>query len=278
MPKTMPGYSYSTHGGCHAVRHSFFERMFSRFDNAGFIMKKEEIYLGDLKRILIGNAPPEFLLEILLRTLLVYLAVMIVVRLLGKRMSGQVTLVEMALLVMLGAIVGSPIQIPDRGILTALVILVAAMGIQYVMNKVAYRYPAFEQLTQGRTTLLVKDGIIQREHMQRERVSIQQLFALLRSHEIRHLGGVKRVYRGFVDLGQVKRVYFEAGGFFSLVRQEQAQPGLSLIPTWDTDFVFEQELADDIEVCRQCGHRRGGGKCSNCGNDTWERALRGRGR
>lgn len=36
-------------------------------------MKKEEIHLSDIKRILIGNEPPEFLVEVLVRSLIVYI-------------------------------------------------------------------------------------------------------------------------------------------------------------------------------------------------------------
>ncbi|MBT1707954.1 DUF421 domain-containing protein [Fulvivirgaceae bacterium PWU5] len=227
-------------------------------------MKKEEIYLEDIRRILIGNAPPEFLLEVLVRTLIIYAVVLIVMRLLGKRMSGQVTLVEMALLVMLGAIIGSPIQIPDRGILTALIILVSAMFFHRLMNKLAYRFPAFERLTQGSSSLLVKNGVLQLEQMRKERVSTQQLFALLRGHQIR-------------QLGQVKRVYLEAGGIFSVFRATDAQPGLAVFPPEDT-ALFEQHKAsaEGATVCQTCGHVPHDARtvCSVCGNNTFVHAIR----
>jgi hypothetical protein len=43
-------------------------------------VKKEEIRLEDVKRILFGQAPPLFLLEAFIRTLLIYLILLMIVR------------------------------------------------------------------------------------------------------------------------------------------------------------------------------------------------------
>jgi hypothetical protein len=42
-------------------------------------MEKDEIYLDDVKRILIGHAPLEFLLEVTVHTLITYLFVLVIV-------------------------------------------------------------------------------------------------------------------------------------------------------------------------------------------------------
>lgn len=75
-------------------------------------MKKEDIQPWDWQRIFLGEAPPEFLVEILIRTLIIYIALMIIVRLMGKRMGGQLTISELAVMVTLGAIVAPAMQIP----------------------------------------------------------------------------------------------------------------------------------------------------------------------
>ena len=79
-------------------------------------MKKEDIHLGDLARILFGEAPPLFLLEVFVRTLIVYVFLLYILRWLGKRMSGQLTIMELSVMLTLGAIVSASMQIPDHGI------------------------------------------------------------------------------------------------------------------------------------------------------------------
>lgn len=55
-------------------------------------MEKSEIRLEDINRILFGQAPPEFLLEVFLRTLIVYIVLQLIVQWLGKRMNGMLTI------------------------------------------------------------------------------------------------------------------------------------------------------------------------------------------
>lgn len=219
--------------------------------------------MHDLKRILIGNAPPEFLLEVLIRTLLIYLLVLVVVRLLGKRMSGQLTLIEMALLIMLGGIIGSPIQIPDRGILTGFIILLTALILQRTINRLAFRHPRIEYLTQGAANILVKDGMLQLEEMRKERISVQQLFASLRDQEIRHLG-------------EVKRVYLEACGIFSVFRSTSPVPGLAIFPPGDEALakVYRHEEYA-LVACQNCGCVSASGinSCPRCHSESLTYAI-----
>jgi hypothetical protein len=60
-------------------------------------MKKEDIHLSDWSRLLLGEAPPLFLLEVFVRTLVIYVFLLFILRWLGKRMSGQLIIMELSL-------------------------------------------------------------------------------------------------------------------------------------------------------------------------------------
>jgi hypothetical protein len=51
-------------------------------------MKKEEIHFGDINRWLLGETLAQFIIEVFIRTLLIYIFLLVIVRLMGKRMSG----------------------------------------------------------------------------------------------------------------------------------------------------------------------------------------------
>lgn len=219
-------------------------------------MEREEIHLDDWKRILIGNAPPEFLLETLLRTVFIYLALIVIVRLLGKRLNAQATLTEMALTITLGAIVGSPMQIPDRGLLIGIFILVLALIFQWFMGYLSFTNIKLETLTQGQVSMLVKDGILNVEQMRHDRISRRQLYASLRARKIHHLG-------------QVQRVYLEATGEFSIVRSKETRPGLSVFPANDASIDIDKKT-NNVFACAHCGNiSRTQGSCENCGRNEW---------
>jgi hypothetical protein len=124
-------------------------------------MKKEEINLWDIKRILFGNAPPEFLVEVFIRALIIYIAAIIVMRLMGKRMNGQLTILELAVIVTMGAILAVPMQIPDRGILQGFVCLLCFLFFLRGINWLAFRNTKFEKVLQGEVSTVIKDGVIQ---------------------------------------------------------------------------------------------------------------------
>jgi len=227
-------------------------------------MKKEDIIPGDFYRILFGEAPVEFLLEVFLRTLVIYIALLVVVRTMGKRMGGQLTIAELAVMITLGAIVSPGMQMPQTGILLCGLILLCALIFQRGTNLLEYKSAEFERISQGTSSTLVKDGVLQLEEMRKTKVSRQQLFAALRS---------KNVY----NLGEVERVYLEACGMFSIYRKSEPVAGLLLFPPDDPEMnAFGQKAAEGQLVCANCGatpsHQRKAEQCPVCGADQWGEA------
>jgi uncharacterized membrane protein YcaP (DUF421 family) len=229
-------------------------------------MDKNSIHLGDFKRILLGDAPPEFLLEVFIRTLIIYVVLLFVVRLLGKRMSGQLTITEMAVMITLGAMVSVPMQMPDRGILQGVLVLICALLFHRGINLLGVKSQRFEKFSQGHLSTLVKNGVIQLDAMKDARMAKQELYALLRN---------KNIY----NLGKVKRAYFEACGILSVFEEAQPRPGLPLLPQRDQPLLKVQSFPDDeLLACCNCGNTRQGKEdndvtCNVCGNQEWTKAI-----
>jgi uncharacterized membrane protein YcaP (DUF421 family) len=218
----------------------------------------------DWERILFGNTSPEFLLEVFLRTLIIYLALLLVVKWLGKRMSGQLTIIEMTVMVTLGAIVSVPMQMPDRGILQGLLILLVAFALHHGINYLGILYPRAEEILQGKPTILVKDGILQLAELDEVRVTRQQLFSDLRT---------KSIYQ----LGKLKRVYLEPAGSLSIIKAEEARPGLPIFPTKDEKIIKGKGVpGKQLWVCVNCGKTsktNGPDPCENCQDLDYMKAI-----
>ncbi|MCZ4501113.1 MAG: hypothetical protein JWQ74_3670, partial [Marmoricola sp.] len=157
-------------------------------------MKKEDIDPLDWHRILFGEAPVEFLVEVFVRTFIIYMALLIIVRLMGKRMSGQLTISELSLMVTMGAIVAPAMQIPQLGVLLGIMILVCALIFQRTLYHFESKSQKFEEISQGTVSTLVENGIIQLDSMDEAKISKQQLFTALRNKNVFNLGEVSRVY------------------------------------------------------------------------------------
>ena len=230
-----------------------------------WIMKPEEIHLGDFKRLLFGQTPPAFMIEVVIRTILIYIVLLLVLRLMGKRMSGQITLTELAVMITLGAIVSPVMQLPDRGILFGVTTLSIALLFQRGLNWWAFKNEKVEQISQGETSLLIKDGTLVLEEMEKTMITRQQVFSMLREKQI-------------ANLGTVKRGYLEACGIFSVYETEELRSGLPVLPPSDPGIKSILKPSEDsIMACCNCGHVQkaisNDTRCSVCNADDWSKAY-----
>jgi uncharacterized membrane protein YcaP (DUF421 family) len=227
-------------------------------------MKKEEIHLGDWHRLFIGNNPVEFLLEVAIRTIIIYLFLLLMMRFMGKRMNAQLNVAELSVMVMLGAIVAVAMQLPDRGLLHSIMTLGIVLVLYRGTNWLAFKNRRFEHLVQGDLQQVVANGELDLGAMAQVRLSREQLFAQLRKAKIQHLG-------------QVKRVYMEANGEFSIYQQKPPKSGLSVVPDKDTALHFAESADVQHQACERCGHTKPAGppagSCPRCGSATWTKAV-----
>jgi uncharacterized membrane protein YcaP (DUF421 family) len=225
-------------------------------------MNPEDIKLSDWHRILVGNAPPGFFIEVIIRTVFVFLLLIISLRLMGKRMSARTSRLELTALFALAAAIGVPLQSPDRGLLPAIVIAALVILVGRLVARLTSKDQSFEETVVGDLAILVEDGVIKINELKKTGLTLERLLAQLRESSIRHLG-------------EVKRFYFEANGSFALLKNEQPKPGLAVIPLKDKEFLDEQKQAD-MRVCRTCGNTNkdvNTGKCTNCGDKEWVNAI-----
>jgi uncharacterized membrane protein YcaP (DUF421 family) len=227
-------------------------------------MKKEEIHLNDVQRILFGDAPAIFLLEVCIRTVVIYVLSLCFIKWFGKRMSGQISATEMVVMLLIGAIISVPVQFPDRGILQGIILLLALLLLYTGVNWLSFKKKKAEILFQGHAVMLVKDNIIQLKELKSANISRQQLYSILRSNKI-------------FNLGEVKRVYLESCGLFSVYKEETSKAGLALFPPDDQAVSAPSiKTLPDTLVCTSCGEIRERGTlkpCSNCENDKWTNAV-----
>ena len=228
-------------------------------------MKSEDIHLADWSRIFFGEVPGGFYLEVVIRTAVIYLLLMVSMRLMGKRMASELGRIEMVSMISLAAAIGVPIQSPDRGILPALIIAFIVVVTQQIIAKRATKSEKFETLTQGDISVLVEDGRLNLDIMQKTRLTRERIFGQLRKE-------------GMYHLGEIKRVYLEANGSFTIIENKEPIPGLSILPEWDNEFRQRISKKTEKMVCNHCGNSKENkqsavGKCEKCNYDEWVSAF-----
>jgi len=222
--------------------------------------------MGDLLlRWLMGEAPWTFAAEVLLRFLFIYLFLLLVMRLMGRRFAGQLSIIDLAIMIMLGAAIGAPLQTPEKGILTTIVLLITLLGCFRLLSWGAFYSHRLEVLTQGDATLLVMDGRLALEHLHHAEFSRDRTFSELRSMGIQHLG-------------EVRRAWLEPSGRVSLLLYRKPRSGLWLLPAQNE--TFNQHIA--VDGCFACGHcgyvvrseQQPEQQCNYCAQQTWRQAVK----
>mgnify|MGYP005862549011 FL=1 len=144
------------------------------------------------------------LVEIVIRTVLVYLVILVDLRISGKREIGQMTVFDLVVLLLIANAVQNAMVGPDAsltgGILAAAVLLVA----NALLARLRLHSPPLKQLVEGSPTLLVLHGEVIPDHLRREGLDQETLEAALREH-------------GVADLADVEMAVLEIDGSISVV-------------------------------------------------------------
>lgn len=145
-----------------------------------------------------------------LRASFVYLFLLVVVRLLGKREIGNHSAFDLVVAFILGEVVDEIIY-GDVTILQG-VIAIAVVAIWHVVNSWAsFKSEIIEKLTSAPPTMVVKNGQIQRKNLAKERLNEEELFSELRM-------------MGVDNVKEVKQATLEPNGKISVIQEEWAKP------------------------------------------------------
>ena len=126
----------------------------------------------------------QVLLQIVLRTGIIYLLVLIGVRLSGKREVGQMTPFDLTLLLLLSNSVQNAMTGPDTSLAGGAVAAGTLLILNYFIAGLSGRNRRFRRVIQGQPSLLVHDGMVIEAHMLKERVSMDELHRAFREHGI----------------------------------------------------------------------------------------------
>ena len=151
------------------------------------------------------------LLQIALRTGIIYFLVLIGIRLSGKREVGQMTPFDLTLLLLLSNSVQNAMTGPDTSLAGGAVAAATLLVLNYLVAELAGTNRRFRKLIQGQPSLLIHDGEVIPAHMAREHVSMDALECAVREH-------------GVASYKEVALAVLEVDGSISVLKYEEIQP------------------------------------------------------
>lgn len=149
-------------------------------------------------------------LEKIARPILVYLLLIALVRIFGKRELAQLNPFDLIVLLCLSNTLQNAIIGNDNTVSGGFLGAFALLGVNYVMVRVLYHHPRLEQLVEGKPTLLMEDGKVLKKAMTQEVLTI---------HELRTVAH----RQGFSGLDEVDKITLEPSGTFAVIPKEKAE-------------------------------------------------------
>lgn len=219
-----------------------------------------------IKNFLLGDVEWNFIPEIALRTLIMYLILLFSLRVLGKRGVKQLSVFELVVIISLGSAAGDPMFYQEVGILAALTVFVVIVFAYKLTSLLVNRSKKAEQILEGKATYLIENGMFAIENFKKETLAQDEFFSELR-------------FQGVSHLGQVELAIIETSGSVSLFyySDDVVKYGLPILPHlfcekhigikekayYSCSFCgFTEELIVSNEV-----------NCQRCKNTQWVKSL-----
>lgn len=149
-------------------------------------------------------APTETVLSIVVRAALVYVAVLVGLRVSGKRELGQMTVLDFVVLLLIANAVQNAMVGADTSLVGGLLAGAALLLMNALLSFLRVRSPRLRRALIGSPTVLVLHGEMQIEAMRREGIDEDILNAVLREH-------------GLPSVHEVDMVVLETDGVMSVV-------------------------------------------------------------
>jgi len=144
-------------------------------------------------------------MESIIRAAIVYLVLLVLFRLAGKRSLAEVTSFDLVLLLIISEATQQAMIDNDNSMTNAMLLVMTLVGMNILFSVVAKRWKAFDRVIEDVPLVIVKDGQPLRERMTKERVDEEDVM-----EAARELQGLER-------LEQVKYAILERNGHISIV-------------------------------------------------------------
>lgn len=131
------------------------------------------------------------MLKIILRTLIIYIFLLIVMRLMGKRQLGELELSELITTFLFSEIATTPITNPDSSIWHAILPIIIIASLEMLLSFSLLKIPIFKKILTGRPSVIIQRGKISKEEMKRARLTIDELISQIRQGGIFNISEVE---------------------------------------------------------------------------------------
>lgn len=215
-------------------------------------------------RIFLHELDLAYAAELLLRSVVMFLLVLMILRATGKRGVRQLSLFEVAIIVSFGSAAGDAMFQKDLAIATSMVVLVSVMLLYRLITWMAARSEKVEAIFEGDPCYVVEEGMFVLDKGNDKTFAKDEFLSEMRQQSIEHLG-------------QVRVAILETNGVISFLyyEDEDVKYGMPVLPKPYSKRCPEIPRPG-IYACTNCGHVEQlhvTKCCARCEEQSWVEAI-----
>ena len=146
-----------------------------------------------------------------MRTIILYTALILAMRLLGKRQIGQMEPSEFVVAMLVADLASIPMQNNAIPLVNGLVPILPAMGLELILSHLSLKSIRLRKLLCGKPVILIDNGKIIQENLRRTQVTLDELSGHLREKDV-------------LDIQTVQYAILETNGNLSVFPYPSEQP------------------------------------------------------
>lgn len=148
---------------------------------------------------------------VLIRTSILYFAVVFCIRIMGKGQIGELQPFELVVTIMISALAALPMQDIRIPLIHGIIPIITLLIIQMIISELELKSETARKFFSGKPSILIKKGTINIAELRRQRFNINDLLEELR-------------LQGYFDLSEVYYAVLESNGQLSIIPRSNLKP------------------------------------------------------
>lgn len=153
---------------------------------------------------MVNNINGDFMFVTLIRTVILYILVVVTMRILGKRQIGELQPTELVITLLLSEIIAVPMQDNDIPLTGTIIPVLVLVGFEILISVISLKSVKFRTVIQGHSLMVIRDGKLDLKQIKKLRFTIDDVLEALRQKNI-------------FDISKVQYAIVETNGSMSVM-------------------------------------------------------------
>lgn len=181
----------------------------------------------------------------LIRAAILYIFVILMVKLMGKRQIGQLQPAEFVITILISEIVTVPMQDNSLPLISSIIAVLLLVSLEILLSAASLKFMKLRTAVEGNSIIVIRDGSIDQTQLKRLRITIDDLTEALRQKDV-------------FNINDVQYAIVETNGSLSvLLKPEKQNVTAEMLNITPSDNAMAYTVISDGEIRKsafsQCG-------------------------